>query len=121
MLLRVRTLHTFEKTIVSTRGDIDLSTAQRLEAELQRELDGGAKHLVLNLAHTSYIDSSGLAVLIRAHKALQERDGALMVIGCRPTVNRIFNMVGLNSLFQFQERLPNRVRHAVTGRKLFAR
>lgn len=110
MLLRVRTLRTDEKTIVSTRGDIDLATASRFEEELRRELDSGEKHLVVNLAHTSYIDSSGLAVLLRAHKALQDRDGTLMVIGCRPTVSRIFNMVGFHYLFTFQERLPSRLR-----------
>jgi anti-anti-sigma factor len=109
-LLRLRSLYACEKTIVSTRGDIDLASAPNLEAHLNRELGRGEKNLIVNLSHTNYIDSSGLAVLLRAHKALQGSGGRLAVIGCQPMLTRIFNMVGFNHLFQVQERLPSRLR-----------
>jgi len=109
-MLRLRSLHADEKTIISTRGDIDLSTAHDFEVQLTEELERGEKTLVVNLAHTSYIDSSGLAVLLRVHKALQTSGGKLSVIGCQPSLTRVFNMVGFQHLFQIQERLPSRLR-----------
>jgi anti-anti-sigma factor len=108
--LRLRSLHACEKTIVSTRGDIDLASAQLFEEHINKELGRGEMTLVVNLAHTGYIDSSGLAVLLRAHKNLQNCGGRLAVIGCQPTLTRVFNMVGFNNLFQIQERLPSRLR-----------
>lgn len=108
--LRMRTMRACEKIIITTRGDIDLSTATNLETELQRQVDSGEKHVVLNLSHTSYMDSSGLAVLLRTYKHLQNTGGRLSVIGCAPNICRIFNMVGFHHLFTIQEKLPSRLR-----------
>src|SRR5437868_5291228 len=98
-LLRLRTLHTCEKAIVSTRGDIDLASAPTFETQLTEEVNGGHKNVIVNLAHTSYIDSSGLAVLLRMHRTLQGAGGKLAVIGCQPNVSRVFRMVGFQHLF----------------------
>lgn len=108
--LRLRSLYACEKTIVSTRGDIDLASAPVFEAHINRELNRGETNLIVNLAYTGYIDSSGLAVLLRAHRALQNVGGKLAVVGCQPTLTRVFNMVGFSNLFQVQERLPSRLR-----------
>jgi anti-anti-sigma factor len=109
-LLRLKTLHAPDSTVVSTRGDIDIATSQTLDDYLMTLINEGRYNIVLNFSHTSYLDSTGLAVLLRAHKKLRENGGQLSVIGCLPQVKRVFSMVGFHRLFPIQEYLPKRSR-----------
>ena len=110
--LRLRTLHTCESTIVTTRGDIDIATAPVLEKHLSALASQGRRHLVLNLSHTAYMDSSGLAAVMRTHKSLQHIGGGISIIGCRPSVGRILNLVGFHHLFTVQDRAVRGTRAA---------
>ena len=111
--LRLRVLRACEKTIVTARGDIDLSTAPLFETCLSEELDRGGLNVIVNLSHTDYLDSSGLAVLLRAHKRLTEKHGRLSVVGCRPCVLRVFQIVGFQYLFPIEELRARRQQMAV--------
>lgn len=100
--IRLRVLRVCERTIVTARGDIDLSTASLFESCLLDEVTRGERNLVVNLSHTNYLDSSGLAVLLRIHKKLQDAHGRLSVVGCRPCVLRVFQIVGFQYLFPIE-------------------
>ena len=110
--LRLRTLALCDQTVVSTWGDIDLSTAPLLRAHLSALTAGGGARLVLNLSHTDYLDSTGLAVLTHIHKTLRVGGGELSVIRCRPPVARILHLVGFHHLFTIGERPPRPARPA---------
>ena len=110
---RLRTLHTCENTIVTPRGDIDIATAPVLEKHLSALASQGRRHLVLNLSHTAYMDSSGLAAVMRTHKTLQHIGGEISIIGCQPSVGRILTLVGFHHLFTVRDRSPRRTRGAV--------
>ena len=59
--------------VVSVTGEIDLATADEVSAALARR-EPGEDGLVLDLTTTSFLDSSGIRVLVEAHRA-GERDG----------------------------------------------
>ncbi|MGO8669930.1 MAG: STAS domain-containing protein [Capsulimonadaceae bacterium] len=110
MSLRVRTLHAADKAIITTAGDIDIATASVLEAMINCEIERGERFVMVNLSHTTYIDSSGLAVLFRANKALGGQGGRMAVIGCRPSVMRVLRMVCFHMLFEVHEHMSPRLR-----------
>jgi len=111
--LRLRTLIACDKTIVTTRGQIDLSTSAQLSSCLMAYVAQGCRRLVLNLSHTTYIDSSGLAVLSRVHKTMRGTNAQLVLVGCQPTVVRLLHIVGFHHLFSIEETQPRRLRHAI--------
>lgn len=96
--LRLRTVTAREKTIVMTRGDIDLTTVAALDDQLAR-LARQQRQLIVNLSHTYYVDSTALASLLRTHKSLSAVGGRLHVVGCQPSVSRVLHMVGFQHLF----------------------
>ncbi|BDI34341.1 hypothetical protein CCAX7_63920 [Capsulimonas corticalis] len=118
--LRLRTLHTCESTIITTRGDIDIATAPVLEKHLSALASQGRRHLVLNLSHTAYMDSSGLAAVMRTHKTLQHIGGEIAIIGCQPSVGRILNLVGFHHLFTVRDRSQRRPRGAAEAAPVVA-
>ncbi len=79
-------------------GEIDPTTGPRLEGELRTALFGSsAPTCVLDLSEVTFIDSSGLRVLIDLHKAMRERDGLLLLRKPSPTVTRLLEITNLTS------------------------
>ena len=80
---------------VVARGEIDLATAPELAARLDACVDDGHRVVAVDLAEVSFIDSSGLAVLVGAMRRLRSVGGDLVVRNTRPRALRLLDMSGL--------------------------
>ncbi len=78
-------------------GELDIATAPELVAMLAR-LRAHEHPVVLDLAEVTFIDSTGLTVLMDAHLDA-ERDGwAFTVRRASPAVRRVFELAGVGRL-----------------------
>ena len=66
-------------TVVRVAGELDMDTSPQLEDFLQEVVDGGARQVVLDYTDVTFMDSSGLGVLVTWVKTLQNRGGRLCV------------------------------------------
>ena len=80
-------------------GEVDVYTAPVLRQEIVNQVDAGVKHLLINLEKVGYLDSTGLGILIGGVKRLKEQDGWLRLVGPGPRITRIFEITGLNKIF----------------------
>ena len=78
-------------------GDLDLEGAPALTAELRALL--GPRPIVLDLTGVEFMDSSGLGVLVGAHKDATSRGGALILAAPSPRVRKIFKVTKLHKVF----------------------
>ena len=76
-------------------GELDLDSAPALSSVLDPLLDDGPFEVIIECSSLSFIDSSGIAVLVAAQKRLQIRGGQLVVRSLQPHARRIFATVGL--------------------------
>lgn len=83
--------------IVRVVGEVDMSTAPILEETLSR-LDGSAT--TIDLTGVSFIDSTGLHVLVQTHKRVVGNGGTLQVTGMQPSVRQVFDVTGLDRYFE---------------------
>ena len=90
-------------TVVRLEGELDLYTAPALHERLVRILEAKPPAVVVDLSSTSYIDSSGLAVLLRASRALPQ---TLAIVTPRERVTRLFEVTGLAKSFSLHRTLP---------------
>lgn len=82
--------------LVRLRGELDLSVADYLRKSLEDNLDKNPiNHLVMNLSNVSFIDSSGLGVILGRYKRLSQRGGRVSLVGAQPHVRRILALSGL--------------------------
>lgn len=82
--------------IVAIGGQLDLLTAPRLGRELMAvQFTQGDNDLILDLEGLSFMDSSGLRVLIDAHLAQQERGQRLVLRNLPPHVARLLEVTNL--------------------------
>lgn len=85
-------------------GDIDPESAPRLEGELRAALfTSTAPSLVLDLTDVSFMDSSGLRVVIDLHKTMRERSGRLILRKPSPTVSRLLEVTNLTGTLDIEE------------------
>ncbi|MEV6483493.1 STAS domain-containing protein [Streptomyces sp. NPDC051576] len=83
--------------VVAAAGEIDQESCGSLRDAL--EPPGGiAPHVVLDLSDVTFMDSSGINVLIAVHRALTEADGWLRLAGATPPVLRIIQLVGIDGI-----------------------
>jgi len=89
-------------TVLALTGEVDLYTCPELKQELLRVIDGGARFVVVDLAGTTFIDSTGLGVLIRGVERLRSKDGRLAVVCVDPNMTKIFEVTGLDRVFSIR-------------------
>ncbi|MBI3910526.1 MAG: STAS domain-containing protein [Armatimonadetes bacterium] len=83
--------------LVHASGECDLTNAGQLIRALEQAAEL-SPFVVLDLAGLTYLDSSGISVLLQVWKALRARSGVLVIVACRPPVTRVVHVVGLNHL-----------------------
>jgi anti-anti-sigma factor len=94
------------QVVLTLTGELDPHTAATLQAVLDRTMADGTSSLVFDLTALKFIDSSGLRVLIDAHKTLIERGGELVVRNPTTTAQRLFEITKLDEHFRIEQSDP---------------
>jgi anti-anti-sigma factor len=84
-----------DEVVLTLRGELDPHTAPNLGDELEKVRTEGGNHIVLDLAGLGFIDSSGLRVIIGAHKAAAADGGRLVLRSPSPMARRLLDITGL--------------------------
>ncbi|HEX6418479.1 MAG TPA: STAS domain-containing protein [Acidimicrobiales bacterium] len=90
------------EVVVAVRGEIDLSTREPFGRAVRQATTAGAGRVVIDMAEITFMDSSGLAVLAEAHRALGEAPGAIVLRRVRPAVRSVLTLSGLDGLLSIQ-------------------
>jgi len=85
--------------IVRIAGELDMLVADKMRSDIDNKLDNiEIKNLILNMEKVSFIDSSGLGVIIGRYKKIAGRNGRMFIVGVRPSVEKILYFSGINKL-----------------------
>jgi anti-anti-sigma factor len=88
--------------ILTVEGRIDALTSPAFEAEIVRQVDGGARRLLLDFAGCDFINSNGLRILLVARKRLLV-DGTVAICRLHSNVATVFHIAGFTTLFPIYE------------------
>jgi len=80
-------------------GEIDLHVSPRVAAALGAMIDQKPQRLVVDLSAVTYIDSSGLAVLIEGMQNVEAYGGKFILAGLQENVRPIFEIARLDQVF----------------------
>jgi anti-sigma B factor antagonist len=86
------------QAVVAVRGELDLYTAPRLWETIDDAIAATPHELVIDLTDVTFLDSSGLSVLVRAHKRLRPVDGTVVVRGAAEQVYMALEMTKLTKV-----------------------
>jgi anti-sigma B factor antagonist len=89
--------------IVRVSGEIDVATAPALREQLASALEIDVIDVVVDLGEVTFMDSTGLSVLIDACHRLGKSGRKLHVVGATPSLRRLFEIAGVTELLDVQE------------------
>jgi N-acetylglucosaminyldiphosphoundecaprenol N-acetyl-beta-D-mannosaminyltransferase len=95
-----------DEIMLSLTGDLTVSSVPSTMRFIQEswEMKPAGRTLRLDLRAVNFADSSGVGLLIRAHRLVQQRPAARLVLsGVNPNVRNVIRIAKLESLFQFDD------------------
>jgi anti-sigma B factor antagonist len=97
--LRVDTRDERGCAVLAVAGELDVYSSPRLRGALQRAMTPARGALVVDLTDVPFMDSSGLGVLVGAHKRMAADGGVLLVVTDQPLLLKLFRITGLKAVF----------------------
>ena len=84
-------------------GELDHHGARAVMEELDRSIDlARPRELVLDLKDLRFTDSSGIAVLLRSRKRMEQAGGSLRVVRVPEQADKVFRAAGLSRIIRFE-------------------
>ena len=88
-----------DTVIAHLGGELDHCSAERVRLELDRLIeDRAVKCLVLDMRGMTFMDSSGIGLILGRYRDMSQRGGSVAVRNMSPQVKRIFLMSGMNQV-----------------------
>ena len=85
--------------LLEMKGELDHHGARNALRELELSIDAALpKKLVLDLAGVTFMDSSGIALILRAQQRMQLLDGSLLVRNVPQQARRVLDAAGIGRL-----------------------
>lgn len=82
--------------IVRLEGELDMHSAGEFRQIVDNALDkSGTKNILLNLSNVTFVDSSGLGVILGRYKHISQLGGQMITAKIQPQVAKIFELSGL--------------------------
>jgi anti-sigma B factor antagonist len=80
-------------------GDADIQTSGRLKDELNAMLDENESNMQLNCERLTYIDSTGLGVLIGILKRVKTKEKNIYIMNAQSNMKKLLSITGLDKIF----------------------
>lgn len=96
-------------SVLDVCGDVDLATAPTLGKRIDELVAETRIYIVLNLEGASFMDSSGIGVLVGSMKRVREMEGELVLASPNPQVLRILELSGLPKVLPIFETLDSAI------------
>lgn len=98
--------------VVAVKADrIDAAAAIGFKDRMRELVQGAAPRVVLDLSRVAFLDSSGLGAVVAVMK-LMGPDRCLELAGLTPTVEKVFRLTRMDSVFTIHPAVPDGLRDA---------
>jgi anti-anti-sigma factor len=98
MLLRVDVLENADHALITAVGEIDVGTAPEVADAVSGALSAGHPHVLLDFSQVTFIDSAGLAALIKAHRQAEAAQARFAVVHPTAQTRKLIRVLGLDQL-----------------------
>lgn len=82
--------------VVAVEGQIDMATVPLLWGSLEEATSAVSTRLIVDVSGATFVDSTGMAVFLMAHKRLRGQGAELVLRDPTPAVRRVLQVAGLD-------------------------
>lgn len=107
MEVRVTTEDVGARTVVHVGGEIDVASADRLREKVAHLLAAGRTDLLVDLTGVTFMDSTGLGLLVGTLKRVRLAGGRLDLVVDSERLLKVFRITGLTQVFTIHDSLDD--------------
>ena len=85
-------------------GEIDFTSSGAVQSALLAMILPGGGAMIVDLSRITFLDSSGLGVLVQAYRTAREQDTRLLVVASEP-VRKLLRLTGLDTVLDTYDTL----------------
>ena len=85
--------------VLRVGGEVDVYTVPAVRERVIKLIDDGAVHVLADLRQVTFLDSTGLGMLIGSLRRLRARDGSLTLVSDTDRIRRLFRVTALDRVF----------------------
>ena len=101
--MKISTRYADGKLAIFLNGELDHHSARQAMETIAEAIDGSLpRQVLLDMSGLSFMDSSGIAVLLRLWQRMEELEGTIQVIGLPDQPARVLRAAGLQRLFPLE-------------------
>lgn len=89
-------------TVLALHGEIDLSSAHVLSEAIDRSIQGGSQVVVLDFSGVTFLNSTGLGVMVAATKRLRAEGRDLVARSFRGIPASVLELTGLDQFLTIE-------------------
>ncbi len=87
--------------VIQIEGDIDHHSAALIKQKIDKEFSRAqAKNIIFDFSKVTFMDSSGIGMIIGRYKLLEASGGTLLIASINPEVSKIFELSGLKKIIK---------------------
>jgi anti-sigma B factor antagonist len=105
--MQIATTPGSDRYIVTVSGEVDLATSPDLDAAVIAGLESGTNSVIIDLTDVSFMDSSGLGVIVRALKRCREAEIELDLVISNDRVLKVFGITGLDQVIPIHDSIED--------------
>ena len=94
-----RIVQTGDHAVVAFDGDLTSSTVLEVRPKLNALIAAGVKELVFDFERTSFVDSSGIGMMLSAHNSLSKAGGRIQAVKASTDLMTLFKSMRLDKHF----------------------
>jgi len=88
------------------RGELDHCSAEILRVDIERYLrDEDIRHLLFDFTHVTFMDSSGIGMIIGRYKTMMRRKGRVSACALGEETARLFRLAGLHRIIEIRQEM----------------
>ncbi|MBQ7793799.1 MAG: anti-sigma F factor antagonist [Clostridia bacterium] len=88
--------------VITADGELDHHTAAKIRKEADNAFSGDTRNIIFDFSKLTFMDSSGLGMIMGRYKKIQKKGGSLVIVSPKPQVKRILEMSGIMSIAKIE-------------------
>lgn len=96
--------------VISIKGEIDHHSAQYISKKIDSEIiSNNIKKIVFDFSNVSFMDSSGIGVIIGRYRNIQTLRGKAAIANVNPYIKKVFEMSGIPAVISLYDNLDSAI------------
>ena len=105
--MQIATTRDSDRYVITVSGEVDLASSPELDIAIIAAIESGTSSVAIDLTDVSFMDSSGLGVIVRGLKRCREADKDLDLVITNERVLKVFGITGLDQVIPIHDSIED--------------